>query len=88
MPAAVRVVPCQSTHRPLIECRCYRNAGICYSRDLIEHWEKHHELSMKFLTAFEQVKIPKMILKTMKTSTAMCGLLAKASPIIGSIAES
>ena len=58
MPAAVRVVPCQSTHRPLIECRCYRNAGICYSRDLIEHWEKHHELSMKFLTAFEQVKIP------------------------------
>ena len=55
-----------STHSPLIECRRYRNAGNCYSRDLIEHCEKHHELSMKFLTAFEKVKIPKMILKTMK----------------------
>ena len=55
-----------STHSPLIECRRYRNAGNCYSRDLIEHCEKHHELSMKFLTAFEKVKISKMILKTMK----------------------
>ena len=72
----------------MIECRCYRNAGICYSRDLIEHWEKQHELSMKFLTAFEKVKIPNMTLKTMRTSIAMCGLLAKASPSIGSIAES